>query len=181
MLLFFASCCNVCVAVFLVMSRYLWTLFVLPCASSYVHVFDCYVCWVLLFVSCCGVCVAVILVMSWCCGRCSLCHLLICVCWLCCLFCLFCLLCLMDVCVYLFRVEYSCGASLGHVQVFVIGVRSVCCFFVSCVAMFGGCCRYLFRVVVYAWRFSLSCSCLDRGSYCSLLICLCSLLVWFVC
>ena len=72
------------------------------------------------------------------------------------LFCLFCLLCLMDVCVCLFRVEYSCGVSLGHVQVFVIGVRSVSCLFVF-FAMFDGVCCYLFGVVMYAWRFYLSC------------------------
>ena len=60
------------------------------------------------------------------------------------------------------------GGYLGHVLVFVIAVRYVICLFVCAVGV--GCflflfcslrlmelCCYLFRVVMYAWRFSWSC------------------------
>ena len=97
--------------------------------------------------------------------------LLIYLCWLCCLLCLFCLLGLMDVCGYLFRVEYPCVVSLGHVQVFVIGFRYGRCFFVF--AMSDGCCCYLCRVVVFAWRLYWSCIGVFVLIAVRILICLC--------
>ena len=74
------------------------------------------------------------------------------------------------------------GGSLGHVQVFVIGVRYVLCLFVgagsvACVvslfAVFDGLCCYSLRLVMYAWRLTSSClGVCDRRSLCNLLVCL---------